>query len=157
LQATILRVLQSKAGAKRSGVSSNGARSPQPQTKVRPLRILLAEDNTVNQRVALRMLEHEGHSVVVVGNGREVLTALEQEAFQLVLMDIQMPHMDGLEATAAIRERERVTGRRVPIVAMTAHAMSGDKERCLAAGMDGYLAKPVNKAELREAISRISA
>jgi two-component system, sensor histidine kinase and response regulator len=157
LQATILRVLQSKAGAKLSGVPANGARSPQSHTKVRPLRILLAEDNSVNQRVALRMLEHEGHSVVVVGNGREVLTALEQETFQLVLMDIQMPHMDGLEATAAIRERERVTGQRVPIVAMTAHAMSGDKERCLAAGMDGYLAKPVNKAELREAISRVSA
>ncbi len=157
LQATILRVLQPRAAAGRSVLPAHGARLPQPHTASGPLRILLAEDNLVNQKVALRMLEHEGHSVMVVGSGLEVLTALDHEAFQLVLMDIQMPGMDGFEATIAIRERERFTGKRVPIMAMTAHAMTGDKERCLAAGMDGYIAKPVNKAELQEAISRIRA
>jgi len=156
LQSAILRVLQRpNARAMRSGLASQGAPALQPHTPTGPLRILLAEDNLVNQKVALRMLEHEGHQVVVAGNGREVLAALEREAFQLVLMDIQMPLMDGFEATAAIRERERLTGERLPILAMTAHAMSGDKDRCLTAGMDGYIAKPVSKAELQEAISRI--
>jgi len=111
-------------------------------------RILLAEDNIVNQKVAARMLEAAGYSVTVTGNGREALAALEREPFHLVLMDVQMPDMDGLEAVAAIRARERFLPRRMPVVAMTAHAMSGDHEKCLAAGMDGYIAKPVRKAEL---------
>ncbi len=121
-----------------------------------PLRILLAEDNIVNQKVVLRLLEREGHRVVIAGNGREALAALEREVFHLVLMDVQMPELDGFETAAAIRARERYTGARLPILAMTAHAMTGDRERCLAAGMDGYIAKPVHKAELLEAIGRLT-
>jgi signal transduction histidine kinase/CheY-like chemotaxis protein len=112
------------------------------------LRILLAEDNLVNQKVAVRLLEKIGHNVRAVVNGREVLSAVDQERFELVLMDVEMPEMNGLQASAAIRERERARGGHVPIVAMTAHAMSGDRERCLQAGMDGYLTKPIQRSEL---------
>jgi two-component system, sensor histidine kinase and response regulator len=107
----------------------------------RPLHILLAEDNRVNQRIALHTLEKQGHTVVVVGDGQAALTALAQAPFDLVLMDIQMPVLDGLAATAAIRAQEQTQGAHVPIIAMTAHAMCGDRERCLAAGMDGYVTK----------------
>jgi CheY-like chemotaxis protein len=112
------------------------------------LKILLAEDNPVNQKLAVRMLEKRGHKVSVAANGREALAALDAEAFDLVLMDVQMPGMDGIEATAAVRQRERSTGKHLPIVAMTAHAMKGDDRRCLDAGMDGYLAKPIRSEEL---------
>jgi len=125
----------------------------------RGISILLAEDNPVNQTVALRLLEKHRHRVLVAGNGREALLALEKTAFQgfdLVLMDLQMPEMDGLQATAAIREKEKGTGRHVPIVAMTAHAMKGDKERCLAAGMDAYLSKPIRTRELFEVIENLA-
>ena len=111
---------------------------------VRPLRILLAEDNVVNQRVAVGLLAQRGHAVSVADNGRKALEALDAQTFDLVLMDLQMPEMGGLEATAAIRERERTTGGHLRIVAMTAHAMAGDRERCLAAGMDGYISKPID-------------
>jgi CheY-like chemotaxis protein len=121
----------------------------------RRLRVLLAEDNEVNQRLAVRLLEKRGHRVIVVGTGREAVTAHATEPFDLVLMDVQMPEMDGLEATAAIRAAERNGGTRVPIIAMTAHAMKGDRERCLLAGMDDYVAKPVQAAELFELIDRI--
>ena len=114
------------------------------------LRILLAEDNLVNQRLAMRLLEKRGHSVVVAGNGRETLAAFESGGFDLILMDLQMPEMDGFEATAAIRDREREGGNRISIVALTAHAMKGDREKCLAAGMDGYLTKPIRPQELDE-------
>jgi two-component system sensor histidine kinase/response regulator len=120
------------------------------------LRVLLAEDNVVNQKVAQRLLANEGHHVVVVSNGREALAALARERFDIILMDVQMPEMDGFETTAAIRGKERFTGARLPILAMTAHAMAGDQERCLTAGMDGYVAKPVRKAELLEAIKRVT-
>ncbi len=112
------------------------------------LRILLAEDNLVNQRLAVRLLEKRGHHVVVAGTGREALKALEKESFDLVLMDMQMPEMDGFEATAAIREKEKGSGRHQPVVALTAHAMKGDREKCLAGGMDGYLTKPIRPQEL---------
>jgi PAS domain S-box-containing protein len=112
------------------------------------LRVLLAEDNAVNQRLTVRLLEKRGHRVVVAGNGREALEALEKEGFDLVLMDVQMPEMDGLAATVAIRENEIGTGMRLPVVALTAHAMKGDRERCLAAGMDDYLSKPIRPPEL---------
>ena len=117
------------------------------------LRVLVAEDNLVNQQVAASMLKRAGHRAVVAGNGREVLALLQREAFDLILMDVQMPELDGLETTAAIRERERAAGGHVPIVALTAHAMKGDAEKCLAAGMDGYLAKPLHPRELAAAIA----
>jgi GAF domain-containing protein/CheY-like chemotaxis protein/HPt (histidine-containing phosphotransfer) domain-containing protein/HAMP domain-containing protein len=134
------------------------------------LRILLAEDNVVNQRLAVSLLERQGHAVVVAGTGREALETLERERVDLVLMDVQMPDMDGLEAAAAIRDREAraaggdwvpsagssfAAGGRIPIVAVTAHAMQGDEERCLAAGMDGYVTKPIRPAELTSAIERL--
>jgi len=116
----------------------------------RKLRILLAEDNAVNQTVAMRMLQKHRHEVVVAGNGKEVLELLRdpKRHFDLILMDIQMPEMDGFAATAAIRDSEKGTGRHIPIVAMTAHAMKGDRERCLAAGMDSYISKPIRTTEL---------
>jgi signal transduction histidine kinase/CheY-like chemotaxis protein/uncharacterized membrane protein affecting hemolysin expression len=114
------------------------------------LHVLLAEDNAVNQRLAVRLLEKRGHSVAVACNGREALIALEKEKFDLIFMDVQMPEMDGLEATAAIREKEKSTGLHLPIIALTAHAMKGDREQCLTAGMDGYLTKPIRPQELDE-------
>jgi PAS domain S-box-containing protein len=120
-------------------------------------RVLLAEDNAVNQKLAVRLLEKQGHRVTVASDGRQALNAVEREEFDIVLMDIQMPEMDGLEATAAIRARERTTGRHVPIIALTAHAMRGDRERCLSAGMDGYLSKPIGTRELLELIETTTA
>ena len=116
------------------------------------LHILVAEDNVVNQQLARRLLEKEGHSVAICQNGREAVGAVGREEFDVVLMDVQMPEMDGLEATAAIRAAERTTGRHQRIVAMTAHAMSGDRERCLGAGMDGYISKPIRVDELMEVV-----
>ncbi len=123
----------------------------------RSLHILLAEDNSVNQRLASRLLEKQGHSVVVAGDGAKVLDALEKESFDLILMDVQMPVMDGVEATAEIRRRESVTGTHTPIIAMTAHAMAGDRQRFLAHGMDGYVSKPIHSRELFEAIEAAGA
>jgi signal transduction histidine kinase/CheY-like chemotaxis protein len=114
------------------------------------LRVLLAEDNPVNQRLGVRLLEKRGHRVVVAANGREALEALDKESFDLVFMDLQMPEMGGLEATAVLREKEKGSGIHQPVIALTAHAMKGDQERCLTAGMDGYLAKPIKPQELDE-------
>ncbi|MGH9404078.1 MAG: response regulator [Terriglobia bacterium] len=116
------------------------------------LRILLTEDNPVNQQLAVRLLEKHGHRVAVANNGREAIAALDKEKFHLVLMDIQMPVMGGFEATAAIREREKAAGGHIPIIAMTAHAMIGDRKKCLEAGMDGYVSKPVKIKALLDAI-----
>jgi len=122
----------------------------------RRLNVLLAEDNPVNQKLATRLLQKMGHSVTVVENGRQALAALEKNEFDVILMDIQMPEMDGLETTAEIREREKSQdGTHIPILAMTAHAMAGDRERCLEAGMDGYVSKPVNVQELVEAMENL--
>jgi two-component system sensor histidine kinase/response regulator len=118
----------------------------------RGVRILLAEDNLVNQRVAVRILEKHGYDVVVAGNGHEALAVLERENFDLILMDLQMPGMGGLEATAAIRKMEKATGAHVPIIAMTASAMQGDERRCLQAGMDDYVSKPVHMQDLVEKV-----
>ena len=120
---------------------------------LRPLSILLAEDNLINQKVSVGMLTKLGHRVFVANDGNEAVAALGQQPFDLVLMDVQMPEMDGLEATAVIRASERATGRHLPIVALTAHAMKGDRERFLAAGMDGYVTKPIRQAELWKAIA----
>ena len=119
----------------------------------RGLRILMAEDNTVNQKLVSRLLEKRGYSVVTVTDGQEALAALEKEHFDVVLMDVHMPSMGGFEATAAIRKRERERPTPpVRIIAMTASAMKGDRERCLAAGMDGYVSKPIRDKELFETI-----
>ena len=122
-----------------------------------PLRVLLAEDNVVNQRVGRRLIEKFGHSVVVAGDGRQAVRALDEQDFDVIFMDVQMPELDGLEATAAIREKERTTGKHHTIIAMTAHAMKGDRERCLAAGMDGYLSKPIRVDELSAVLAAIAA
>jgi two-component system sensor histidine kinase/response regulator len=126
--------------------------------KQQRLRILLAEDNAVNQKIASAMLTKRGHTVVVAGNGKEVLADLEAQGgqeFDLILMDVQMPEMDGLEATARIREKEKTTGAHIPIIALTAHAMQGDRDMCLNAGMDGYASKPLKAEELFKAIDAL--
>jgi CheY-like chemotaxis protein len=117
------------------------------------LRVLLVEDNVINQKLAIGVLTKYGHQVAVAGDGQEAIQTLEQEQFDVVLMDVQMPVMDGLEATRAIREKEVETGHHVPIIAMTAHAMKGDRERCIEAGMDEYVAKPIRIASLREKLA----
>ena len=124
--------------------------------RVKKLRVLLAEDNAVNQKIASRFLEKEGHHVTLAADGRQALAALDRQNFDVVLMDVQMPEMDGFEATAIIRARERDTGKRLPIIAMTAHAMKGDRERCLAAGMDSYIAKPITAPGLIEILENFS-
>ena len=129
--------------------------TPSSRRVGRSLRVLLAEDNLVNQKLAVRLLEKQGHSIVVAGNGRQALEAIERQPFDLVLMDVQMPEMDGFEATAAIRARERGSGQHLPILAMTAYAMKGDRERCLEAGMDGYVSKPIQPRELWKAIDKL--
>jgi signal transduction histidine kinase/DNA-binding response OmpR family regulator len=121
----------------------------------RKLRILVAEDNPVNQKVVFRMLEKMGHATTITANGQAALAALAAHSFDLVFMDVQMPEMDGLTATKCIREREQQTRLHLPIVAMTAHAMKGDQELCLAAGMDAYIAKPVSSVQIKETIARI--
>jgi signal transduction histidine kinase/ligand-binding sensor domain-containing protein/ActR/RegA family two-component response regulator len=125
-----------------------------PPEAARPLRILLAEDNAVNEMVAVRLLERMGHLVTVARNGREAVELAGDRRFDLAFMDVQMPELDGLDAAQAIRARERATGCRLPIIAMTAHAMRGDQERCLAAGMDGYVSKPIHAADIRAAVAQ---
>jgi CheY-like chemotaxis protein len=121
------------------------------------LSFLVAEDNVINQRLIVRLLERRGHSVVLVQNGRQALNALEKQQFDIVLMDMMMPEMDGFEATKLIREREKDNLTHTPIIALTAHAMKGDKERCLACGMDGYVSKPVELEELFSVIETVVA
>jgi CheY-like chemotaxis protein len=149
LKAAILKLL----GQNPKAIPQAGPSDPLAQRFVnRSLRILMAEDNPFNQRVTLLMLTKLGHSVAVVVNGREAIAALESASFDLVLMDLQMPEMDGFEATAAIRLAEAGTSRHVPIIALTAHAMKEDRDRCLKAGMDGYVSKPIQQDKLRQAI-----
>ena len=124
---------------------------------IESLRILLAEDGLVNQKVAVNLLEQRGHKVTVANNGEEALAALDRESFDVVLMDVQMPIMDGLEATGVIRQKEKASGTHIPILAMTAHAMKGDRERCLEAGMDGYIPKPIRAQNLYETVEGVTA
>jgi PAS domain S-box-containing protein len=151
---TILDVLSTKEGRRTRSTEAEPL-EPSVAGVERRLCILLAEDNAVNQRLAVRILEKRGHSVVVASNGKEALAALERESFDLVLMDVEMPEMGGFEATAHIRQREGEAGKHVPILALTAHAMKGDRERCLQAGMDGYVAKPIQARELYQAIAEL--
>jgi two-component system sensor histidine kinase/response regulator len=133
---------------------------PSPAVDVvacRPLQVLLVEDNAVNQKLVQRMLKPLGHTVTVADNGRAAVAAFEQQRFDLVLMDVQMPEMDGFEATGAIRASECASGDHIPIIAMTAHAMKGDRERCLGAGMDAYIAKPVDRRELLATLARFAS
>jgi PAS domain S-box-containing protein len=147
-----LREAISRALDRRGKYGVSASPVPKPDRRVSAqqvsLNILVAEDNLVNQRLATRMLEKRGHRVTVVGNGQEAIDAIEKGSYDLVLMDVQMPVLDGIAATIAIREREAKTGAHQPIVALTAHAVKGDQERCLAAGMDSYLAKPIRPEEL---------
>jgi CheY-like chemotaxis protein len=138
------------------------ALSPRPvhtsvvAAQVHKLRVLLAEDNVVNQRLALRLLQKNGHVVHVAANGREVLEVLERVEVDVILMDLQMPEMDGFQATSAIRESERKRGGHLPIVALTAHALTGDREHCLSCGMDGYLAKPYSGEDLNRVLAEVT-
>jgi CheY-like chemotaxis protein len=132
---------------------SGGDLTTEPTTRPH-LQILVAEDHPVNQRLVTRLLEKQGHAVVVVGDGQMAVEAVAQQEFDLILMDVQMPGMDGLEATAAIRAQEHAKGTHIPIIALTAHAMEGDQEDCLAAGMDDYLAKPMTADDLTAVITR---
>ncbi len=129
----------------------------EPSRRTDALRILIAEDNRVNQLLLTRMLEKLGHSVKLAGNGRLALESIEAESFDLVLMDVQMPEMDGMEATMMLRAREAKTGAHLTVVGVTAHAMAGDRERCVQSGMDGYLSKPIRPKELGDLLDRVAA
>jgi two-component system, sensor histidine kinase and response regulator len=149
LRSAILKALNTSATKRDADVH---AKTPEP---LAPLRVLLAEDNVVNQRVAIGLMQKAGHTVTLAANGLEALAALEQGTFDLVLMDMQMPEMGGAEAMAAIRENEKASGGHVPIVALTAHALKGDRERCLEAGADGYVPKPIAPAMLFREIESV--
>ena len=154
-QNELRRALESAIGASRR----ENKHSPGPSDgtgEVRPLKILLAEDNPLNQKLAMRLLEKKGHRITVVNDGKEALARWEREPFDLVLMDVQMPVMDGLAVTRAIRERESHRGAHTAILAMTAYAMKGDRERCLQAGADDYVSKPIHSEELYAAIARLA-
>jgi PAS domain S-box-containing protein len=153
-QSDLLDAILGSVGPRRPVMQTT---APRQTRAARPLRLLLAEDNRVNRRFVSRVLEKRGHAVVAVGNGREAVRAIANAAqpFDLVLMDVQMPELDGLSATSQIRLREQSSGAaRIPIVAMTAHAMTGDRERCLAAGMNAYIAKPLHPDELVGMVER---
>jgi PAS domain S-box-containing protein len=141
----------------RTAGNSQNAQEGKLGSKSKPptgCRILLAEDNAINQHVVLQILKHENHRIVIAASGKEALLKIREEEFDLILMDVQMPELDGLETTAAIREAERVTGGRIPILALTAHAMEGDRDRCLKAGMDDYISKPIHAADLLALLKR---
>jgi two-component system, sensor histidine kinase and response regulator len=155
----IVRATLLEAVAKIVGEAPARARQARPvaHRAGTPRRILVAEDNRVNQLLVVRILQKQGHTYVLAANGNEAVAAFSRESFDVVLMDVQMPEMNGLEATAEIRTRERGTGRRIPIVALTAHAMSGDRERCIDAGMDAYLSKPLRPADLLQMVDELTS
>jgi signal transduction histidine kinase/CheY-like chemotaxis protein/HPt (histidine-containing phosphotransfer) domain-containing protein len=153
-QSELLEAIQTVLG--HAMVHPNEAQREQGiNTPGRPLRILLAEDHPVNQELVLGILGIEGHEVTLAKNGREAIEVLQNGKFDIVLMDVQMPEMDGYQATAAIRALERHTGRHIPVIAMTAHAMKGDREKCLAAGMDDYISKPIRVANLQKVLRSV--
>lgn len=142
-------------GAYEAIIPSGSPPLPTEAVTMRPLRILLVEDSIVNQKLTMWTLEKAGHRVSLANNGKEAVASLEEQPFDLVLMDVQMPEMDGLEATAAIRHREKLKCQHTPIIALTAHAMQGDRERFLGVGMDGYVSKPIRQEELLQAIREL--
>jgi PAS domain S-box-containing protein len=159
---------RSREAAARSTAAAPGAPDPRDHEAEREapaalappmvaLKVLLAEDNEVNQRIVLAMLKRLGHRAVLVPNGQAAVDQTEREAFDVVLMDVQMPELSGLDAASTIRRRERYTGQALPIIALTAHAMEGDRERCLAAGMNSYLRKPLTLLDLKAALDAIAA
>jgi two-component system sensor histidine kinase/response regulator len=156
LREAIARVLSVKEQAGAAPMITRYSLQESPDA-AKSLHILLAEDNAVNQKLAMRLLEKRGHHVTLANNGKEALTALDKGSYDLVLMDVQMPEMDGLEATIALREREKRLGRHQAVVAMTALVMKGDRERCIEAGMDGYLSKPIRQQELDEVLDNYIA
>ncbi len=156
LMDTLLRALsESPVDLPAAAASQNAPASGKAAFPLQGLKILLAEDNAVNQRLALRLLQKLGCSVIVANNGAEAVRYWRNHPVDLILMDVQMPEMDGFEATAEIRRQEKETGRRTPIIALTAHAMKGDREKCLSADMDGYVAKPIRREELQNEIGRV--
>jgi signal transduction histidine kinase/CheY-like chemotaxis protein len=156
-QAELLETIQTVMTSAATGVSGAIAIEAPSKPFSTQLRILLAEDNPVNRTVAVRLLEKFGHRVTVAHNGRQALDAIAADAFDVVLMDVQMPEMDGFEAATIIRQRERAHGGHLPLIALTAHAMKGDEERCFAAGMDAYVSKPIDAAHLVGTIQRLTA
>jgi signal transduction histidine kinase/CheY-like chemotaxis protein len=156
-EAVLLETIRAALSARSSRDAQPAAPPVTPRRAARQLRVLVAEDNAVNRTLAEHLLQRRGHTPVTVTNGRDAVDAVAREAFDLILMDLQMPEMDGFEATAAIRARERKTGGRMPIIALTAHAMEGDRQRCLDADMEGYISKPVKAVELFEVIDRVIA
>jgi signal transduction histidine kinase/DNA-binding response OmpR family regulator len=158
LRAILARSLTSRRQTRPSCAAEESQSAPIKDTAQAPplksLRILLAEDNPVNQRVAVRMLEKEGHEVAVAANGREALTRWSNQPFDLILMDVQMPEMDGFQTTSAIRRAEAASNLHIPIIAVTAHAIDGYRERCLAAGMDDYLSKPIRRNDLMDVVAK---
>jgi len=151
LHSAILKVLHQQSPTK----TLERRRGAEPPTEAAGLHILLAEDNKVNQLISTKLLGRLGHFVVVAGDGRIAVEEFQKQHFDLVLMDLQMPEMDGYDATRAIRAYEETLGRHTPIIAMTAHAMDRHKESCLAAGMEGFVSKPVNVRELEEQINLV--
>jgi two-component system sensor histidine kinase/response regulator len=147
-QPILLEAVRAALGAATRAPAPVRASQAAPLGPFRPLRLLVAEDNRVNQALITRILEKRGHHVTLASDGQAAVAAHDRDQFDVALIDVQMPGMDGFEATALIRAQELLTGRHLPIIALTAHAMQGDRERCLAAGMDGYLTKPIQSAVL---------
>jgi CheY-like chemotaxis protein/HPt (histidine-containing phosphotransfer) domain-containing protein len=157
LRATLSELFEGRAAG---GAAERSAHQPKIESQLAerlPLKILVTDDNVINQKVATRLLQQLGYSADVASNGAAAIAALEKVSYDLVFMDVQMPGMDGLETTRRIREGERFTGRHIIIVAMTANAMMGDRDRCLEAGMDDYLAKPVRPEALQATIERVAS
>jgi two-component system sensor histidine kinase/response regulator len=154
-QSELFDVITSALGSEDSAEQPAKPVTPAAPRPSRKLQVLLAEDNPVNQRLVVKLMEKQGHTIILTGNGKEALAALERGHFDVVLMDVQMPEMGGFEAATIIREREKVTGAHMPIVAMTAHALKGDRERCLESGMDAYVSKPIQSRLLFEAITSV--
>jgi CheY-like chemotaxis protein len=144
-------------GSRRGSVEDEKPTPEILQKTEHPMRVLLAEDNEVNQQIALEFLRRRGHEVEVADHGLDVLTLMAIARFDVILMDIQMPEMDGFQTTAAIREKEKTTGDHIPIIAMTGYAMKSDRQRCLDAGMDAYIAKPIRSRELFEIVETFAS